>query len=179
MLRINTGLITDSDELRKTAIKAGMNGTQIGKLSERLLVKVDDFEKVAYAKLRRNAGLPDVSVGKNKQNAHQFEKEKVLNEFYEEIKQAEILDRGSFDPRKTSDIAIERYNNTVAKTLTKTAAQTKINDVIKNELIKKGKVTAAFSIDADTNLDDLLSKNIINQNQYNYLTGLQTELRKQ
>jgi hypothetical protein len=179
MLRINTGLITDPDELRKTASKAGMNGTQIGKLSERLLVKVDDFEKVAYAKLRRNAGLPDVSVGKNRQNAHQFDKEKVLNEFYEEIKQAEILDRGSFDPRKTSDIAIERYNNTVAKTATKTAAQTKINDVIKNELIKKGKVTAAFSIDADTNLDDLLSKNIINQNQYNYLNGLQTELRKQ
>jgi hypothetical protein len=179
MLRINTGLITDPDELRKTASKAGINGRQLSKLQERLLVKVDDFEKVAYAKLRRNAGLPDLSVGKNRQNAHQFDKEKVLNEFYEEIKQAEILDRGSFDPRKTSDIAIERYNNTVAKTATKTAAQTKINDVIKNELIKKGKVTAAFSIDADTNLDDLLSKNIINQNQYNYLTNLQTELRKQ
>jgi len=179
MLRVNTGLITDSEELRKIASKAGINGKQLGKLTERLLTKVDDFEKVAYAKLRRNAGLPDVSVGKNKQNAHQFDKEKVLNEFYEEIKQAEILDRGSFDPRKTSDIAIERYNNTVAKTATKTAAQTKINDVIKNELIKKGKVNAAFSIDADTNLDDLLSKNIINENQYNYLTGLQTELRKQ
>jgi hypothetical protein len=179
MLRINTGLITDPDELRKTASKAGMNGTQIGKLSERLLVKVDDFEKVAYAKLRRNSGLPDVSVGKNKQNAHQFEKEKVLNEFYEEIKQSEILDRGSFDPRKTSDIAIERYNNTVAKTVTKTAAQTKINDVVKNELLGKKKVTDGFSIDADTNLDDLLSKKIINQNQYNHLIGLQNELRKQ
>ena len=179
MLRVNTGLITDPDELRKTASKAGMNGTQIGKLSERLLVKVDEFEKVAYAKLRRNAGLPDVSVGKNKQNAHQFEKEKVLNEFYEEAKQAEILDRGSFDPRKTSDIAIERYNNTVAKTATKTAAQTKINDAVKKELIGKGKVTEGFSIDADTNLDDLLSKKIINQNQYNYFIGLQTELRKQ
>jgi hypothetical protein len=179
MLRVNTGLITDPEELRKTASKAGINGKQLGKLTERLLTKVDDFEKVAYAKLRRNSGLPDVSVGKNKQNAHQFDKEKLLNEFYEEIKQSEILDRGSFDPRKTSDIAIERYNNTVAKTATKTAAQTKINDVIKNELIKKGKVTAAFSIDADTNLDDLLSKKIINENQYNYLTGLQTELRKQ
>jgi DNA-binding phage protein len=179
MLQINTGLITDSDELRKTASKAGMNGTQIGKLSERLLVKIDDFEKVAYAKLRRNAGLPDLSVGKNRQNAHQFDKEKVLNEFYEEIKQSEILDRGSFDPRKTSDIAIERYNNTVAKTATKTAAQTKINDVVKNELLGKKKVTDGFSIDADTNLDDLLSKKIINQNQYNHLIGLQTELRKQ
>ena len=179
MLRINTGLITDPDELRKTASKAGINGKQLGKLTERLLTKVDDFEKVAYSKLRRNAGLPDVSVGKNKQNAHQFEKEKVLNEFYEEIKQAEILDRGSFDPRKTSDIAIERYNNTVAKTATKTAAQTKINDAVKKELIGKGKVTEGFSIDADTNLDDLLSKKIINQNQYNYFIGLQTELRKQ
>lgn len=179
MLRINTGLITDPDELRKTASKAGINGRQLSKLQERLLVKVDDFEKVAYAKLRRNAGLPDVSVGKNKQNAHQFEKEKVLNEFYEEAKQAEILDRGSFDPRRTSDIAIERYNNTVAKTATKTAAQTKINDVIKNELIKNKKVTVGFSIDADTNLDDLLSKKTINQNQYNYLIELQNELRKQ
>jgi hypothetical protein len=179
MLRVNAGLITDPDELRKTAIKSGMNGTQIGKLSERLLVKVDDFEKIAYAKLRRNAGLPDVSVGKNKQNAHQFEKEKVLNEFYEEAKQAEILDKGSFDPRRTSDIAIERYNNTVAKTATKTAAQSKINDVVKNELIGKGKVTVGFSIDADTNLDDLLSKKTINQNQYNYLTGQQEILRKQ
>jgi hypothetical protein len=179
MLRINTGLITDPDELRKTASKAGINGRQLSKLQERLLVKVDDFEKVAYAKLRRNAGLPDVSVGKNKQNAHQFEKEKVLNEFYEEAKQAEILDRGSFDPRRTSDIAIERYTNTVAKTATKTAAQTKIDDVIKNELIKNKKVTVGFSIDADTNLDDLLSKKIINQNQYNYLTGQQEILRKQ
>jgi len=179
MLRINTGLITDPDELRKTASKAGINGRQLSKLQERLLVKVDDFEKVAYAKLRRNAGLPDVSVGKNKQNAHQFEKEKVLNEFYEEAKKAEILDRGSFDPRRTSDIAIERYNNTVAKTATKTAAQTKINDVIKNELIKNKKVTVGFSIDADTNLDDLLSKKTINQNQYNYLIELQNELRKQ
>jgi len=179
MLRINAGLITDSNELRQTASRSGINGAQLGKLQERLLAKVDDFEKVAYAKLRRNAGLPDVSVGKNKQNAHQFEKEKVLNEFYEEAKQAEILDRGSFDPRRTSDIAIERYNNTVAKTVTKTTAQSKINDVVKTELIGKGKVTAGFSIDADTNLDDLLSKNIINQNQYNYLTGQQEILRKQ
>jgi hypothetical protein len=179
MLRVNTGLITDPDELRKTASKAGINGKQLGKLTERLLTKVDDFEKVAYSKLRRNAGLPDVSVGKNRQNAHQFDKEKVLNEFYEEIKQAEILDRGSFDPRKTSDIAIERYNNTDAKTATKTAAQTKINDVVKNELLGKKKVTDGFSIDADTNLDDLLSKKIINQNQYNHLIGLQNELRKQ
>jgi hypothetical protein len=179
MLRVNTGLIIDPDELRKIASKAGINGKQLGKLTERLLTKVDDFEKLAYSKFRRIAGLPDVSVGKNKQNAHQFEKEKVLNEFYEEIKQSEILDRGSFDPRKTSDIAIERYNNTVAKTATKTAAQTKINDAVKKELIGKGKVTEGFSIDADTNLDDLLSKKIINQNQYNYFIGLQTELRKQ
>ena len=80
---------------------------------------------------------------------------------------------------ESSDIAIERYNNTVAKTVTKTTAQSKINDVVKTELIGKGKVTAGFSIDADTNLDDLLSKNIINQNQYNYLTGQQEILRKQ
>lgn len=176
--QVQTGVITNLDDLRKTAARAGINGAQLGELSKQFIARTKQDESEAAILLRRNSGLPDVNVGKNKANEHQFKKAEKLNSYYEEAKRAQILDTGSFNPKDVANVAIQRYDNEDKKNKQKEGARTSIATVT-NQLILKKKVATGFVIDENTSLDDLLAKKIIDDKQYNYLIGLQTELRKQ
>lgn len=176
--QVQTGVVTNLDDLRKTAARAGINGAQLGELSKQFIARTKQDEGEAAILLRRNSGLPDVNVGKNKANEHQFRKAEKLNSYYEEAKRAQILDTGSFNPKDVANVAIQRYDNEDKKNKQKEGARNSIASVT-DQLITKKKVAKGFVIDENTSLDDLLAKKIIDEKQYNYLIGLQTELRKQ
>jgi len=177
-LQVRTGVITDLNDLRRQSARAGISGRQLADLSKQLIDRTEKDEGRAATIIRRNAGLPDVSVGKNAANAHAFAKEAKLTEYYTEAKKAQILDTGSFDPLAVADAAIQRYDNDDKKNKQKESARNKISGVV-DSLVTKKKVEKGFVIDENTSLDDLRTRKIIDDSQYNYLIGLQTELRKQ
>jgi hypothetical protein len=177
-LQVRTGVITDLNDLRRQSARAGISGRQLADLSKQLIDRTEKDEGKAATIIRRNAGLPDVSVGKNAANAHAFAKEAKLTEYYNEAKRAQILDTGSFDPLAVADAAIQRYDNDDKKNKQKESARNKISGVV-DSLVTKKKVEKGFVIDENTSLDDLRTRKIIDESQYNYLIGLQTELRKQ
>ena len=177
-LQVRTGVITDLNDLRRQAVRAGISGRQLADLSKQLIDRTEKDEGKAATIIRRNAGLPDVSVGKNAANAHAFAKEATITGYYNEAKKAQILDTGSFDPIAIADVAIQRYNNEDKKNKQKESARNKISGVV-DSLVTKKKVEKGFVIDENTSLDDLRTRKIIDESQYNYLIGLQTELRKQ
>jgi hypothetical protein len=177
-LQVRTGVITDLNDLRRQSARAGISGRQLADLSKQLIDRTEKDEGKAATIIRRNAGLPDVSVGKNAANAHAFAKESKITEYYKEAKKAQILDTGSFDPIAIADVAIQRYNNEDKKDKQKESARNKISGVV-DSLVTKKKVEKGFVIDENTSLDDLRTRKIIDESQYNYLIGLQTELRKQ
>jgi len=177
-LQVRTGVITDLNDLRRQSVRAGISGRQLADLSKQLIDRTEKDEGKAATIIRRNAGLPDVSVGKNAANAHAFAKEATITGYYNEAKKAQILDTGSFNPIAIADVAIQRYNNEDKKDKQKESARNKISGVV-DSLVTKKKVEKGFVIDENTSLDDLRTRKIIDESQYNYLIGLQTELRKQ
>jgi hypothetical protein len=176
-LQVKTGVITDLNDLRKISARSGISGKQLADLSKQLIDRTEKDEGQAAAIIRRNAGLPDVSVGKNKANAYAFAKETKITEYYNEAKKAQLLDTGSFDPKSVASVAIQRYENEDKANIVKNNARTNISNVVKT-LVSKQKVKEGFVIDESTSLDDLRERKIIDDSQYNYLIGLQTELRK-
>jgi len=177
-LQVRTGVITDLNDLRKISARAGISGKQLADLSKQLIDRTEKDEGQAAAIIRRNAGLPDVSVGKNKANAHAFAKEAKITEYYNEAKKAQLLDTGSFDPKSVASVAIQRYENEDKANIVKNKARTDISNVVKT-LVSKQKVKEGFVIDESTSLDDLRQRKIIDESQYNYLIGLQTILQAQ
>jgi len=176
-LQVRTGVITDLNDLRRISSRSGISGKQLSDLSKQLIDRTEKDEGQAASMIRRNAGLPDVSVGKNAANAYAFVKEGKITEYYNEVKRAKILETGSFDPKAVASIAIQRYDEVDKKNTQKQGARNNIAGVVDSLIIKK-KVEKGFVIDESTSLDDLLAKKIIDEKQYNYLIGLQTELRK-
>jgi hypothetical protein len=177
-LQVRTGVITDLNDLRKLSAKSGISGKQLADLSKQLIDRTEKDEGQAAAIIRRNAGLPDVSVGKNKANAHAFAKEAKLTEYYNEAKKAQLLDTGSFDPKSVASVAIQRYENDDKANIVKNNARKNISGVV-DSLVAKKKVEKGFVIDETTSLDDLRTRKIIDESQYNYLIGLQTILQAQ
>jgi hypothetical protein len=177
-LQVRTGVITDLNDLRKLSAKSGISGKQLADLSKQLIDRTEKDEGQAAAIIRRNAGLPDVSVGKNKANAHAFAKEAKLTEYYNEAKKAQLLDTGSFDPKSVANVAIQRYENDDKANIVKNNARKNISGVV-DSLVAKKKVEKGFVIDETTSLDDLRTRKIIDESQYNYLIGLQTILQAQ
>jgi len=177
-LQVRTGVITDLNDLRKISTRAGISGKQLADLSKQLIDRTEKDEGQAAAIIRRNAGLPDVSVGKNKANAYAFDKEAKITQYYNEAKKAQLLDTGSFDPKSVASVAIQRYENEDKANIVKNKARTDISNVVKT-LVSKQKVKEGFVIDESTSLDDLRQRKIIDESQYNYLIGLQTILQAQ
>ena len=177
-LQVRTGVITDLNDLRKQSARAGISGKQLADLSKQLIDRTEKDEGQAAAIIRRNAGLPDVSVGKNKANAYAFAKEAKITEYYNEAKKAQLLDTGSFDPKSVASVAIQRYENEDKANIVKNKARTDISNVVKT-LVSKQKVKEGFVIDESISLDDLRQRKIIDESQYNYLINLQTILQAQ
>jgi hypothetical protein len=176
--RVATGDITDPEQLRTTATRAGFSGKQYSALSDILISRTKTDETAAYKMGSQAAGFGDVRPGRTKNNEHQFNKELKIFEYYDEAKKAAIADRGSFNPKETMLVAIERYNNNDRKDIQKNSAAASMK-TLSDDIKKRKKREATFEITVDTNLDDLLSAKIINNDEYVALSKYQNILRKE
>ena len=167
MYRVKTGQIQNLDDLRKETNTVGLSGRQYTPLAQALITRTEKDEGQAYKIISNNAGLGDVRPGKNKDNAQKFDKEAKLLQFYNEAKEASILDVGSFNPGATADVAIQRYNKSEKANAQKNTAKSDLEKIAKD--VASTKNLKQFSIDADTNVQDLLNKKLIDKDTAVYI----------
>jgi hypothetical protein len=177
MYKVNTGQIKNLEELRKETEGAGLSGRQYTPLATALLARSQVDETNAFKKLSRTAGFGDVRPTKNKDNEEIFNKENVLIGYYNEAKNAAILDRGSFNPNDVSDVAVLRYNNNDKANNQKTTAQTELNNLAA-DIKKDKKIKTPFALDATTNVDDLKRIGLIDEDTATYIKKRQAILKE-
>jgi hypothetical protein len=176
--KVVTGVITDLDELRRQTESVGLSGKQYAPLAEALISRTKSDESKAYKIIAQKSGFGDVRQGKTEANKNQYAKEEVILRYYNEAKEAAILDRGSFNPEETARIAGERYDRIDGANKKKVDARTKL-DTLQQDISKRKKLKAPLIIDAQTNLDDLLKQKIINNDEYVAIGKYQETLRKE
>ena len=178
MYKVNTGQIKDLEELRKVTEEAGLSGRQYTPLATALLSRSKVDETNAFKKLSRTAGFGDVRPTKSKDNEEIFNKEGTLIGYYNEAKDAAILDRGSFNPNDVADAAISRYNNNNKADKQKETAQNDLNNAAK-EIAEKKKIKGPFEINVNTNVDDLVKRGLIDADTATYIKKRQAILKGQ
>jgi hypothetical protein len=176
--KVVTGVITDLDELRRQTESVGLSGKQYAPLAEALISRTKSDESKAYKIIAQKSGFGDVRQGKTEANKNQYAKEEIILRYYNEAKEAAILDRGSFNPEETARIAGERYDRIDGANKQKVEARTKL-DTLQKDISKRKKLKTELIIDAQTNLDDLLKQKIINNDEYVAIGKYQETLRKE
>lgn len=174
---IVTNQITDSAQLRKLAARSGMNGEQYARLNTKLLSGYSKDETAAFKIMQNAAGLPDVIGVRTKDDQHMFDKRRVLNERFEIAKRNKITKGEAFDPVALAYEVIDTYNKVDRANVKNNQAQKKLDNVVKDIRTRK-KMPDNFTIDATTNLDDLLTRKIIDNDQYEFLKTQQRILRE-
>jgi hypothetical protein len=174
---IVTNQITDSAELRKLAARSGMNGEQYARLNTKLLSGLSKDETSAFKIMQNAAGLPDVIGVRTKDDQHMFDKRRVLNQRFELAKSDRVKKGEAFDPVALAYEVIDNYNKVDGANVKKNQAQKKLDNVVKDIRARKN-MPDSFTIDSTTNLDDLLSRKIIDNDQYEYLKTQQRILRE-
>jgi Pyruvate/2-oxoacid:ferredoxin oxidoreductase delta subunit len=175
--RVSTGQINTLEQLRKETDAAGLSGKQYTPLAQKLIGRSEKDEGGAIKKISRTAGFGDIRPGKSKDNEQQFVKEQTILNYYDEAKQSAILDRGSFNPEETADVAIERYNNTEKKNAQRSAAESELKKLADSIKLNK-RIKTDFVIDASTNAQDLLDSGRITRDEFVYIQKRQEILRK-
>ncbi len=171
--RIVMGDITDPEELKRIAARSGMNGQQYQRLNSQLLdgYKADRAEALRY--IRRVAGVPDVqSVFASKDDQHKINKAEKLTGIWKG-KVDEFRTKNPGQPVPFGEIARDaekQYNATDKADAVKTKARNELNNYVQ-DLVTNKKVTAGFTIDENTNVDDLVAKGIIPKNDKNDTAG--------
>ena len=176
--KVVTGVITDLDELRRQTESVGLSGKQYAPLAEALISRTKSDESKAYKIIAQKSGFGDVRQGKTEANKNQYAKEEIILRYYNEAKEAAILDRGSFNPEETARIAGERYDNIDGKNVQKKDARARL-DNLQQDISKRKKLKTPLIIDDQTNLDDLLKQKIITNDEYVAIGKYQKTLRQE
>jgi hypothetical protein len=176
--KVATGVITDLDDLRRQTESVGLSGKQYAPLAEALISRTKSDESKAYKIIAQKSGFGDVRQGKTEANKNQYAKEEIILRYYNEAKEAAILDRGSFNPEETARIAGERYDNIDGKNVQKKDARARL-DNLQQDISKRKKLKTPLIIDDQTNLDDLLKQKIITNDEYVAIGKYQKTLRQE
>jgi hypothetical protein len=176
--KVVTGVITDLDELRRQTESVGLSGKQYAPLAEALISRTKIDEGKALKIIAQKSGFGDVRQGKTEANKNQYAKEEIILRYYNEAKEAAILDRGSFNPEETARIAGERYDNIDGKNVQKKDARARL-DNLQQDISKRKKLKTPLIIDDQTNLDDLLKQKIITNDEYVAIGKYQKTLRQE
>ena len=127
--------------------------------------------------MQNAAGLPDVIGVRTKDDQHMFDKRRVLNQRFELAKSDKLKKGEAFDPVALAYEVIDNYNKVDGANVKKNQAQRKLDNVVKDIRARKN-MPDSFTIDSTTNLDDLLSRKIIDNDQYEFLKTQQRILRE-
>ena len=182
---ISQGEITGYDELLNAANRAGMNGTQFVELNRKLIAGVEKDQAKAIKYIRDAAGVPDVrGAFVSKDERHKQDKANRLEEILNE--KADLF--GQENPGQSipwSRLAREaevQYTQIDGANAKKNQARdqlTRFVDGIKvdNRGRPNKNVPQNLVIDADTNVDDLVRRGIIDQKDADYVQKRVNTLR--
>jgi hypothetical protein len=172
--RIAYGDITDPDELKRIAARAGLNGQQYQRLNSQILQGFDKDKAEARRMLRRVAGVPDVASSfASKDDQHKIDKDRRLNEIWtEKINEFRLASPGMPIPyQRLATEAETQYNATDKADANKDRARKLLQSYVQDELVKNRKVPAGFVIDENTNVEDLIARGIIPKSDKNDTAG--------
>ena len=175
--RVSTGQIASLEDLRKETDAAGLSGRQYTPLAQKFIGRSEKDEGSAIKKISRTAGFGDIRPGRSKDTEAQFTKEQTLLNYYEEEKRTAIEKTGSFNADQAADAAILRYNTVDKNDVQKNKAQDDLAK-ISADIQKRKKIKGDFSINENTNVDDLLSSGRITNDEFSYIKKRQEILRK-
>ncbi len=182
--RISTGAITDFEELRKIAARAGLNGEQFSRVNGVFRQGVDKEKAEAKTYLRRVSGVPDVqSFFASKDDEHKIIKNDKLNSILEDkIAEFRTKNPGLTIPyRQLSRDAETAYNAAERTNANKAAVKAELENFVK-ELVNKKIVKQGFVIDENTDVDALYRQGILKRtqrdDQVDHVRGLIEKLRQ-
>lgn len=158
---IDRGDLAGYEAILGASVRAGMNGEQFSQLYERSVTKVESPEQAdAMRFIRAAAGVPDVrSTFATKDQEHQIAKAEAIERRYRDMVQDyRRQNPGAAVPfRDLSRQAVDQYNATERADAQKQQAETRLQATVK-ALVDEKKLPATVTIDADTNIDDLVAR---------------------
>jgi hypothetical protein len=182
---ISQGEITGPDELLKAANRAGMNGQQYVELNRKLISGVEEDERRAMKYIRDAAGVPDVrGAFVSKDDRHKLDKANRLQEILNE--KANLFRQenpGQTVPwsrlARESETQYTQIDGANAKKNQARDQLTRFVDGIKvdNRGRPNKNVPQNLVIDAETNVDDLVRRGIIDQKDAQYVQDRINTLR--
>jgi hypothetical protein len=151
-------------------MRAGMNGEQYNQLNNELLQGFSRERAEAQRRRKQAAGVPDTSsVFGSEDNAHQIEKDRVLDAKIERLAdefRAKPENQGKLVPwLDLTDQAIKDYDTSVKADAQKQQATKELAGFVSDELRAKKKVKEGFVIDNNTSINDLISRGILSDSR--------------
>jgi len=169
--KIVTGSIDSMDQLKREAQRSGMNGEQYSQLADELLKGFSAEKSSARKFIRSAAGVPDVaSTFASKDDQHKIDKDKKIEDIWVTLVDAFRADNpGATIPYMS---LAREASTTYDKTDKADAKKEKARSELATEtarLAGKGKVNKDFVIDANTSVDDLRARGIIEPKDAKYI----------
>lgn len=169
---IARGDIKDPDELRRQAIRAGMNGEQFVQLNRKLIQGFNAEESRAFSYLRAEAGVPDVrGAFVSGDDRHKQDKANRLQEITNELAEDfRVNNPGQPIPwMQLARQASTQYAQVDAANAQKQAARNQLDNFVKGLRERNKNIAEGFTINADTNVDDLVRAGIIKEKDADYV----------
>lgn len=169
---IARGDITDPDQLRRESIRAGMNGEQYLQLNRRLIQGFEQEERQSMSYIRSEAGVPDVrGAFVSGDDRHKIDKANRLQEITNQ--KADEFRRGNpgqpIPWMQLARDAVTQYAQVDGANTQKQAARRQLDNFVRGLREGNKGISEGFTIDADTNVDDLLRAGIIKEKDADYV----------
>lgn len=178
---ISQGDITQRAQLLSAANRAGMNGQQFLELNRKLIQGINDEQRQAERYIRDSSGVPDVrGAFVSKDDRHKLDKASRIKEIMEEsANQFRRSNPGATIPwRQLAREAETRYSQTDGANAKKQQARRQLDNFIADLRTKNKRLPDSFTIDAETNVDDLIRAGIIKEDQAAYIRSRVNTLRE-
>jgi hypothetical protein len=169
---IARGDITDPDQLRQQAIRAGMNGEQYLQLNRKLIQGFEQEERQSMSYIRSEAGVPDVrGAFVSGDDRHKIDKANRLQEITNQ--KADEFRRGNpgqpIPWMQLARDAVTQYAQVDGANTQKQAARRQLDNFVRGLREGNKRIAEGFTIDADTNVDDLVRAGIIKDKDADYV----------
>jgi hypothetical protein len=175
LYKVNSGQLNSVGSIKNAATTSGMNGqqyTQLIRAFNEFLGK-EDVDAVKY--INSASGVPDITTIRTQNDEQKFNKRDKLMDRYLVLKRSALKQGKSFNLRDLAESVVNGYNDVDKKDVRKSNAIAEIDAVAKqtNEKTKRN-----IKIDANTNLEDLVTKKIIDSKTRDFLKKRQDILNE-
>jgi hypothetical protein len=175
LYKVNSGQLNSVGSIKNAATTSGMNGqqyTQLIRAFNEFLGK-EDVDAVKY--INSASGVPDITTIRTQNDEQKFNKRDKLMDRYLASKREMLKQGKSFNLRDLAESVVNGYNDVDKKDVRKSNAIAEIDAIVKQT---NDKTKRNIKIDANTNLEDLVTKKIIDSQTRDFLKKRQDILNE-